>query len=121
MKTHNIDLPSEFRSGNSIPVERATFTRERMQEVLEAYADARVREVQQWISVEDRLPETNRGISGWARVLAYWTTSDPDYEPGGIETSFFDGRNWQGANGDMDYHGARRVTHWMPLPEPPTE
>lgn len=34
----------EFRSGNSIPVERATFTRERMAEVLEAYAAARVRE-----------------------------------------------------------------------------
>ena len=27
----------EFRSGNSVPVERATFTRERMQEVLEAH------------------------------------------------------------------------------------
>lgn len=37
-------IAAEFRSGNSIPVERATFTRERMQEVLEAYADARVRE-----------------------------------------------------------------------------
>lgn len=37
-------VAAEFRSGNSIPVERATFTRERMQEVLEAYADARVRE-----------------------------------------------------------------------------
>lgn len=36
-------IAAEFRSGNSIPVERATFTRERMQEVLEAYADARVR------------------------------------------------------------------------------
>lgn len=36
-------VAAEFRSGNSIPVERATFTRERMQEVLEAYADARVR------------------------------------------------------------------------------
>lgn len=37
-------VAAEFRSGNSIPVERATFTRERMQEVLEAYAAARVRE-----------------------------------------------------------------------------
>lgn len=38
-------VAAEFRSGNSIPVERATFTRSRMQEVLEAYANARVREV----------------------------------------------------------------------------
>lgn len=37
-------VAAEFRSGNIIPVERATFTRERMQEVLEAYAAAKVRE-----------------------------------------------------------------------------
>lgn len=37
-------VAAEFRSGNSVPVERATFTRARMQELVEAYADARVRE-----------------------------------------------------------------------------
>lgn len=34
----------EFKSGNSIPVERATLTRQRMQEALDEYAAARVRE-----------------------------------------------------------------------------
>lgn len=34
----------EFKSGNSIPVERATLTRQRMQEALDEYADARIRE-----------------------------------------------------------------------------
>lgn len=47
-----IDTLPEFRSGNSIPVERATLTRDRMQEVLDAYADAKVREVQQWQPIE---------------------------------------------------------------------
>lgn len=32
--TEPIKLPPEFRSGNSIPVERATITRERMVEIL---------------------------------------------------------------------------------------
>lgn len=34
-----IKLPPEFRSGNSIPVERATITRERMIEILAEAAD----------------------------------------------------------------------------------
>ncbi|MBC2768597.1 hypothetical protein [Pusillimonas minor] len=34
MMTEPIKLPPEFRSGNSIPVERATITRERMVEIL---------------------------------------------------------------------------------------
>lgn len=37
-------VAAEFRSGNSVPVERATLTRECMQEALEAYAAAKVRE-----------------------------------------------------------------------------
>lgn len=32
--TYTPALPSEFQSGNEIPVERATFTRERMTEIL---------------------------------------------------------------------------------------
>lgn len=51
-------VSAEFRSGNSIPVERATFTRERMHEVLEAYADARVREaLEEAAEVADRYNE----------------------------------------------------------------
>lgn len=40
MKTYNIELPAEFRSGNSIPVERATITRERMTEILQDAIEA---------------------------------------------------------------------------------
>ncbi|WJJ94043.1 hypothetical protein [Neopusillimonas aromaticivorans] len=38
--TDNIKLPPEFRSGNSIPVERATIARERMVEILTAAIEA---------------------------------------------------------------------------------
>lgn len=38
--TEPIKLPPEFRSGNSIPVERATITRERMIEILAAAIEA---------------------------------------------------------------------------------
>lgn len=39
---NKIKLPTEFRSGNSIPVERATITRQRMAEILaEAIDNAR--------------------------------------------------------------------------------
>lgn len=40
MKTYNIELPAEFRSGNSVPVERATITRERMTEILQDALEA---------------------------------------------------------------------------------
>lgn len=40
----DIDSTPEFRSGNGVPVTRATISRERMQEAMDAYADARVRE-----------------------------------------------------------------------------
>ena len=34
MNTHDIELPAEFRSGNSVPVAQATIKRERMEEIL---------------------------------------------------------------------------------------
>ena len=40
MKTYNIELPSEFLSGNSVPVTVATIKRERMEEILIAAIEA---------------------------------------------------------------------------------
>jgi hypothetical protein len=61
-----------------------------------------------WISVDDRLPET------FQRVLIY--TLDWDLDPiqsiahfNGIKTGFLS----VGGKKDKD------VTHWIPLPEPP--
>ena len=52
---------------------------------------------QQWISVDDRLPDIR---AGW--ILAYWDDGDITL--------------WRAKKlaGGKDY-----VTHWMPLPEPP--
>lgn len=47
MNAHDIDieLPPEFRSGNSVPVERATIKRERMEEILHAAIEAYMRKI----------------------------------------------------------------------------
>ncbi len=40
MTTHDIELPAEFRSGNSVPVTVATIKRERMEEIIRAAIEA---------------------------------------------------------------------------------
>lgn len=40
MNTHDIELPPEFQSGNSVPVSQATIKRERMEEILRAAIEA---------------------------------------------------------------------------------
>ena len=60
----------------------------------------------QWISVDDRLPE-KAGV-----YLTSWRDNT-------LETYQFDGSLMeQGWLIDLGAYG--RVTHWMPLPEPPT-
>lgn len=55
MNTHDIELPAEFRSGNSIPVERATITRERMAEILQDTIEAALQS-------QDRENAVNRDV-----------------------------------------------------------
>lgn len=61
----------------------------------------------EWISVEDRLPEDK------VEVLGYFIVN-PNL-PGDREVTSREDNRW-------DYGGAyeRTVTHWMPLPNPPT-
>lgn len=54
----------------------------------------------QWISVDDRLPEKNQ------KIIAFSAHS--------INTTYFNGSNFGDSRGMM-----LDVTHWMPLPEPP--
>lgn len=59
-----------------------------------------------WISVNDRLPKRNQ------RVIAYFpllSTSPMD--------SLYDGQKFWVDGLDR----TKAVTHWMPLPEPPTK
>ena len=63
--------------------------------------------VQEWISVDDRPPEEK------ANCIVYYKHAFCDDENHiGICVCFYDGDEFQ-----MDF--AHKVTHWMPLPQPP--
>ena len=67
-----------------------------------------------WISVEDRLPGDGK------RVLAYCNKTGK-YFVGHVSNHYLsDEVYWwhEGARGAM-YTVTSKVTHWMPLPEPP--
>ncbi len=66
----------------------------------------------EWISVEDRLPETNCKVfavkkNGRAFQMSY-------HAPFGSDKRIF---QWWGFGNWVDQHS--QVTHWMPLPSPP--
>ena len=64
--------------------------------------------VQGWISVKDRLPDQN------IRVLVWMQDNEEEYTQ--IDTD-----RWS-CTMEQGYHWIRwgnRVTHWMPLPQPP--
>ena len=56
--------------------------------------------VQEWISVKDRLPEQGR------EVIAY--------SGGVLKPTVFACQFW-----NQNYDGWARITHWMPMPQPP--
>ena len=63
--------------------------------------------VQEWISVDDRLPEEKvdcivRYQHAYCDTDGYWA----------IGMCFYDGEKFQ-------FNLAYKVTHWMPLPQPP--
>ena len=60
----------------------------------------------EWISVEDGLPED--GVP----VLVYKYKYSEVY--GNMETAYINNGHWRGSIGEA-------ITHWMPLPTPPTE
>lgn len=70
----------------------------------------------EWISVKDRLPEDEQ------RVIAY-CQKVKKYFVGFAERSHYSDKvHWwhEGAKGGL-YSATSKVTHWMPLPEPPKE
>ena len=62
--------------------------------------------VQEWISVNDRLPEAGTKALCYLKRGEYWTAVWDDCG----DDLWSDGEAWC-SNGE--------VTHWMPLPEPP--
>lgn len=60
--------------------------------------------VPRWISVKERLPEED---------VVVILTDHID-----VGTGWFNGKGWRTPFSDIDEY---RITHWMPLPEPPRE
>lgn len=58
----------------------------------------------EWISVKERLPEED---------IVVILTDHID-----VGTGWFNGKEWRTPFADIDEY---RITHWMPLPEPPKE
>lgn len=68
----------------------------------------------EWIKVEDALPKVNGdsilGWNGWGVSLLSYRSHTTAKTEKGRKPRF---ENWNGI--------ASRITHWMSLPEPPTE
>lgn len=94
-----------------------TYTVEELSVILPQAADAIEELVSnadkfKWISVEERLPE-EKGKYIIAYHPCYW--NDVNYDKIKLGTDTFMGKvKWARRK-------YRRVTHWMPLPEPPKE
>lgn len=67
----------------------------------------------EWISIKDKLPEVRQLTSG---II----TSDRllIFVDGDISVGYYNGSYWNDEGNDWNYV---KVTHWMPLPEPPEE
>ena len=64
-----------------------------------------------WISVKERFP-----ASSSEQVLCYYTTFKGEYI-GMVVLYFWDGEWWRSTDGLWPFN----VSHWMPLPPPPTK
>ena len=66
--------------------------------------------VQKWISVDDRQPN-NKGC--YLLTVKHWFDGDPV-----VREACWNGKDWFSCD-DRRYKITPRVTHWMPLPNPP--
>ena len=70
----------------------------------------------EWISVEDKMPTFNKEVLTYTPNLylqIYVDAYDGYY--GEDDNEWIEGWRWRGDVGE------NKITHWMPLPEPPKE
>lgn len=107
---HRIQMETRFYSGTYAEIERAIDSAPTVDQRC-------LRPVEEWISVKDMLPEV------FDEVLVYDTFGDNHISIAWRETT-------PRKNGIVDWYwnsqmsypeDLTHVTHWMPLPEPPTK
>lgn len=67
-----------------------------------------VEAIPRWIPVEERLPEDGKNVLIFVRTMSMWWHMEVDWHTG---------NSWHN-NAETDWN---KITHWMPLPEPPKE
>lgn len=72
-----------------------------------------------WVSVEDRLPEIQDDSTAWAELKDYLVANDNGVKEHSFK--FYQGGFWRIKDGDSFAVRLHPVTHWMPLPSPPTK
>lgn len=70
-----------------------------------------------WIKCSETLPDLPKG-GGKHRVLAYTPAKRAQILTNGAAFLYWNGHDWRYFDGSRFEH---RVTHWQPLPTPPTE
>ena len=81
--------------------------------------------VQEWISVDDRLPDKKGAFLVYVKTKNKWggyiktTWFTTCYE--GVEDHMQGKKIWYDYDSDFGDYEVRNVTHWMPLPDPPKE
>jgi hypothetical protein len=96
----------EDREDNFLILLTKPTLKEEIMSAMEEYADQF--RVNEWIPVSERLPE-NRKV-----VLIHWAYEGRELTTSGSYNH--DGQYWQHGNATQ-----MKVTHWMPLPEPPKQ
>lgn len=77
--------------------------------------DKKIREIGEWISVDERLPDGNQQCIIFTKIhFIPDHVDDPDYYYGIEISTFYEDLGFISANG-------RYAEFWMPLPEPPKE
>lgn len=122
ISTHQTNIKSVFVKRNG-----KTYQNVCVQIAWEAWQAAKARAVQGWISVEDNLPETEPNTDGvvcavvcsLGNVYRARYVHDVDV---GVDTKYWSefAVNYNGKEYEH-YEINAKITHWMPLPEPPTK
>ena len=113
------DVLKKTKSSISVPVDNEwdcgyNTAMAEMQEFIKQLPAADVQPVPQWISVDDRLPESEKEVLVWYRYT--WGAAPMSYGFG-INRWYSNAKQWR----DGCLLKGVKVLFWQPLPEPPKD